>query len=204
MGSGAAFVKTGMWTCLVALVAAFHLGLAGAASVRPLPLDELIDSSAVIIEGTCIDNRVELDAGTGFVVTHTTFEVRDTLKGRAAARHVIKQIGGTLPDGSASYNVSGVPTFSVGNDYVVFLAGVSQLGFSSPLGLAQGRFNVLRSPDGSKVSNGRDFRAMTAATEGLVLPGTVARALAESAAPIREMALDDFKHIVTTRVGRPQ
>ena len=175
--------------------------IASGASVRPLGLDDLVDTSALALQGTCVGNRVEREEATGFVVTYTTFVVKDVLKGQAATTHVIKQVGGRLPSGEGGYRVDGVPTFAVGEEYVVFLAGVSSAGFSSPIGLAQGKFTVRKDVAGEKVANGRDFREMTAGMSGVALPETLAKSLAGTA-PVTRLGLEEFKQLVRARLGR--
>lgn len=173
---------------------------ARAASVLPLYLDQIVDHAAVAFEGTCIDNRVERDPETNMVVTYTTFAVRDVLKGEVGFTHVIKQAGGELPDGGLQYSVKGVPKFAAGQDYVVFLAGVSSAGFSSPIGLAQGQFRIR--PDGAqrKVTNGRDFREMTE-TLAERLPAQAKSRLQQAPGPVREMDLEAFKETVRNHLG---
>ncbi len=145
------------------------LGLAAgahAASVRPMLLDEIIDTAAIAFQGTCTGNRSERDAQTNFIVTYTTFEVRDVIKGNALATHVIKQIGGSLAGSGETFQVKGVPKFAVGEEYVVFLAGVSSAGFSSPIGLGQGQFQVLQKGASKVVTSGRDLSELTARMPG--------------------------------------
>lgn len=186
--------------CLLGLALA---GPAGAASVRSLTLGEIIDTATVAFQGTCIGNRTERDAATDLVVTYTTFAVKDVLKGTVQATHIIKQIGGKMPAGELSFRVDGVPTFAVGEDYVVLLAGVSAAGFSSPIGLGQGKFTVLQDAAGQRVSNGRDFRDMTAGMP--VLPEATAKVLGEATAPVRQLGLDEFKQLVrATGCGAPR
>lgn len=180
--------------CLLTL--AFVLP-AAAASVRELLLDEIIDTAAIAFQGTCTGNRTERDTVTNFVVTYTTFDVKDVLKGTVQATHIIKQIGGRMPDGEMSFRVDGVPTFVVGKDYVVFLAGVSSAGFSSPIGLAQGKFTVQENPSGKTVSNGRDFRELTARMPLVVIPNDAALA--------PRLNLEEFKQLARTRAkGIPE
>jgi hypothetical protein len=177
-----------------------YLSPAQAVSVLPLYLEELIDNSAVAFEGKCTGNRTERDAASNMVVTYTTFEVREVLKGSVGSTHEIKQIGGSLPDEKLEYRVQGIPTFTVGEDYVVFLAGTSSAGFSSPIGLSQGRFGIEAGATGRKVSNGRDFKDMTARMSARV-PETSKAKLQKDAGPVREMDLDDFKQMVRNHVG---
>lgn len=189
-------------TVALVLVGATQLP-AQAASVLPVSLDHLIDRSTVAFEGVCLGNRTERDAASGFVVTYTTFGVIEPLKGTLGITHTIKQIGGSLPDENVHYKVDGIPTFIEGQEYVIFLAGTSELGFSSPIALGQGRFNIRPGDSGREVGNGRDFRELAANIPQGQLP---ARALARirSAGPVRQINLEDFKQIVRTRLGSSQ
>ena len=182
------------------VVCTLALGLASlveATSVRQLLLDEIIDTSAVSFHGTCTANLTERDAQTNLVVTYTTFEVKDVLKGNVKATHVIKQIGGKMPGGEMSFRVDGVPAFAVGEEYVVFLAGVSAAGFSSPIGLAQGKFTVKQNSLGQRVANGRDFRDMAPTAGRFVL-------LPQATPPIHDLDLNEFKQLTRVRVANTQ
>lgn len=174
---------------------------AAAASVVPLYLDEIIDRSAVAFEGVCLENRSERETATNMVVTYTTFEVRDVLKGNVGATHVIKQIGGSLPGDSVQFEVSGVPKFAVGESYVVFLAGVSSAGFSSPVGLAQGRFSVSGMAGTREVTNGRDFRDLIPNPEQKTMAAGTRAKLQRAPDPVRQLNIDEFKQLVRDRAG---
>lgn len=184
---------------LLALAAVFP---AAATSVLPVDLDQLVANSAVTFEGTCTENRTGRDPTTNLVVTYTTFAVHDVLKGDAGATYEIKQIGGAIP-GGLTYRVDGVPKFQPGQDYIVFLPGVSAAGFSSPVGLEQGRFVVTPTGNGREVANGRDFRDMTAGIPSAELPPSLQQQ-AKRGGPMRRLDIDEFKQLVRSRVRRPQ
>ena len=174
-----------------------------ASNIPPLYLDQLIDGSAIAFQGDCIDNRTERDAHTGLIVTYTTFQVQDVLKGQVGSTHTIKQMGGRLPGPAGSievYVVKGVPKFEVGESYVVFLYGISAAGFSSPVGLDQGTFKVLTGSAGLQVTNGRDFKEMTADIP-LQQAGKAEKKLHQAPGPAGHMGLDDFKQLVRQQVG---
>ena len=181
------------------IIAALFLALAHlcaqGASVLPLYLDEMIDTSTVAFEGRVTANRTERDAATNLIVTFTTFEVLDPLKGAVGATHEIKQIGGWLPGERMEYRVHGVPSFAVGEEYVVFLAGVSSAGFSSPIGLSQGRFGIQAQAGGRRLGNGRDFRDMTARMAAALPPAAKAQVQREGD-PVRDLDVEDFKRAV--------
>ena len=97
----------------------------------------------------------------GQIATFTTFEVINILKGSTSSTHTIKQIGGSLPESSRRLVIKGVPRFHVGREYIVFLPAESSLGFSSPIGLSQGQFDVLEKAQGKVVSNGRSAASLS-------------------------------------------
>jgi len=168
-------------------------GAAHATSVLPLYLDEIIDSAAVAFEGVCLENKTGRDPQTGMIVTFTTFQVGDLLKGSAGSTFTIKQIGGEDKSDGRFLRVHGVPRFIPGEGYVVFLYGVSQQGFSSPVGLSQGRFEVVQEAGMAKVGNGGDFREMVSRMPAQILPG----ALKEKAgASVTRLDLARFKQLV--------
>ncbi len=128
-----------------------------AASVLNLNIEQLTTNASIVFNGRCISNQVEFDSTTNFVVTYTTFEILQSIKGTTGLTHTIKQIGGNLPDRDIQTNWPGVPSFIVGKEYVIFLPPVSSLGFSTPVGLEQGKFSVLTDAVGKQVSNGQNF-----------------------------------------------
>jgi len=132
-----------------------------AASVLPLGLERLLSDAEAVFNGRCISNQVERDVYTNMVVTYTTFEVIDVVKGQVSQTHTIKQIGGYLQDSNVHMRWPGIPKFSVGEEYVIFLPPKSNVGFSSPVGLEQGKFSVLSGDAGKEVTNGKDFQQLT-------------------------------------------
>ncbi|MBL0037352.1 MAG: hypothetical protein IPP36_00125 [Nitrosomonadales bacterium] len=104
-------------------------------SVLPLYLDEIINDAAIAFQGKSLENHSERDPQTNLIVTYSTFEVQEVLKGKVGATHTIKQIGGQVQ--GETNQTMGVPTFIVGESYILFLYGVSVSGFSSPVGLEQ-------------------------------------------------------------------
>ena len=191
-------LKRWLFSCLAAACAAFLP--AHAMTVLPVSIEQMVDGAATAFQGTVIANRVEREAS-GAIVTYTRFEVTDVLKGTVAGTHEIKQIGGEIADGGVQYRVLGVPRFEMGGEYVVFLNGVSSAGFSSPVGLHQGRFSVRREGAAAKVGNGRDFKEMTAGTGPHRLPPTVQEKMARAPGALHEIQLDELKQMVRDRLS---
>ena len=176
-----------------------------AVSVLPLTLPDMVSHAAVAFEGVCTGSRVETDGATGQRVTFTTFDVVDVLKGTVGTTHTIKQIGAQRSfSATGTVTSHGVPSFVNGQRYVVMLYGVSELGFSSPVGLAQGSFVVRDRDSGRTVGNGRDFRAMLPEAARGGLPSPVSVALSSATTPVAELGLDDFKAEVRRLAGAPK
>jgi hypothetical protein len=119
--------------------------------------------------------------------TWTTFAVDEALKGEPGARLTIKQIGVSAPlaDGSL-YRIPALPTYRAGDEVLLFLHPDSAAGFTSPVGLGQGRFRIRRDGDRATAENDAGNRDVETAASPAGPPtlGTpsAARALAPSAA----------------------
>jgi hypothetical protein len=160
-----------------------------ASSVLPLGLDQIVTEAHIGFQGICTDNHSERDVQTGLIVTYTSFDVTDVLKGKVGTTHTIKQLGGRTETGG--YSVHGVPSFAVGQEYTVFLYGVSSAGFSSPVGLSQGQFAVRHGPSGAEISNGRDFKEMLEGHAGSAIPEAVANKLRNTVGELRRRVQTD-------------
>jgi len=142
----------------------------GATSVLPVSLQRMSTTAETIFHGTALGNEVRLDPTSGRVATYTTFNVSEVIKGDPGTTHTIKQIGGQLPGSNVRQLIHGVPQFAVGREYVVFLPKASSLGFASPIGLSQGKFDIRKLDGQAIVTNGRALAAMTKAPQQQALP----------------------------------
>ena len=131
------------------------LSSASATSLRPISLEQLSTRASLIFYGKATNNEVKRDETSGRIATFTEFEVIELIKGKAGNRHTIKQIGGYHKNSKTHLLVHGVPSFQIGKNYVIFLPEKSSLGFSSPLGLHQGRFSITTVDGEQFVSNGQ-------------------------------------------------
>ena len=185
------------WLAIAAAAPAF------ATSVKELDLAQIVDDAPIAFQGSVVDTSTGRDPRTGMIVTLTTFRVDDVLKGDVAGTYTIKQIGGVDAAAGIGYKAYGVPTFTKGSSYVVFMTSVSSIGFSNPIGLSQGRFAIEDSGEGLEVGNGRDFTELAANMRGVELPAA-AKAKAAAGKPVMRMNLADFKAMVRKHAGSKQ
>lgn len=121
-------------------------------SLTPVNLLQMIDGADRIVVVRAVDEWTGRDEH-DIPATITTFEVSRSLKGGPIQTLRIKQFGVTevQPDGLASW-VEGMPRYLRGGEYLLLLRDDSPLGFTSPMGLMQGAFEVRPSGDGRKVA----------------------------------------------------
>lgn len=124
-------------------------------------------------------------------------EVGDVLKIKQVNPKKMKTLDGTIIKSSL---FSGVPQFKEGEEVIVFLAGESRIGFSSPVGLSQGAFRIVVDEFGTKkVVNGLGniglFKEMSARAEFKVQGIDEARFGALQAKP-QDLSLDQMRSLL--------
>jgi hypothetical protein len=130
------------------LIAPFALVLVGAlllpqpalaTQVRELSLAEMARSAGPVFSGRV--TAVQPDQVHGLPVTRVTFQVVDGLKGVTGGATTLTFLGGGN-SGQFTRIVLGMPTFSVGEDWVMLVYPPSEIGLTAPVGLYQGAFRV--------------------------------------------------------------
>ena len=127
------------------------------AQVIPMSLAEMVSAADTVVVAEAIDARTEwVTIGSSrAIVTRVPFRVRDTLKGNQRVLLPLEFLGGTV--GNVRQEVSGVPTFEVGDRAVLFVSGVRA---ASPIvGHMQGRFPINTAPSGTEYVTLHDRRA---------------------------------------------
>lgn len=109
-----------------------------AAISREVPLDEVFTRGEAVFVGTVASTRTVWGEGKKMIWTEYSFAVRETWKGEAGPRRVVRVAGGRL-DGKAIV-LSHVPVFDVGGTYVVSAYGNDYLYASPVVGTEQGMF----------------------------------------------------------------
>ncbi len=170
---------------------------AAATSVLPVPLQRMAKTAEMIFHGTAIGNEVRLDQASGRVATYTSFKVIEVIKGDPGEIHTIKQIGGELPGSNVRQVIHGVPRFAVGEEYVIFLPEPSSLGFASPIGLSQGKFDIHKLNGQAVITNKRQLAELDITTPQQALPSMpTAIAAGPAQAQPATMHLADFLQTV--------
>lgn len=181
------------------LFSMFTAAGAGASSVLPLDLDQMVASAQHIVRARCTGNEVVADA-TVHAVTVTTFAVLERAKGFGGPTFTVRQAGGELGGVTVDYHV---PKFRLGEEYVLFIPARSRLGLASPVGLAQGVFDVSTVSGGNVVSNGRDFAELLAHAAPADLPPGIAAKLGRGRVERLRVDLGEFMTLIRAKVRGP-
>ena len=190
----------GMLT-LVFLAAATAPAFAQQAVTIPRGLDQLTEEAAVIVHGYVISAKVEPHPQFKNLMTAVvTMRVIDSYKGNPPKTLVFRQY---LWDLRARL---GPAEYGKGQELVVLLRPVSEYGLTSPVGLEQGRFRIMRDRKGQATAvNGRgnlglfDSVEQRARSRGVQLsPRTTALVRKNGTRPL---TLSDLEDAIRTFAG---
>jgi hypothetical protein len=138
--------------------------------VEELGFLELHQRAATLFHGKCMA-RNEVRDGKPIPYTEYTFQVIRAVKGcrdslgkaqeKIVVRHAGTRSGQIRPDGLEAAPLRlGLPEYEVGEEVVLFLTRESRLGLCAPVGLAQGRFSVVRDGGRRLVKNSMGNRGL--------------------------------------------
>ena len=116
---------------------------ANATTMIQLSLSQLVDASDEIVRGTVTEVWTEPDLKTGMVWTYAQVEVYSVLKGDPGSVVILEQPGGMW--GTKDAIVEGVARFSVGEEGYFFVEHLES-GHTVPVGMFQGKFNIVMDP----------------------------------------------------------
>jgi hypothetical protein len=164
--------------------AALMAGRAGAATLEPLDLAGLVGHADTIVHGRVVDTTPVWVLGGRQIDTLVTLEVGARFKGDSGQRLTFRTLGGQM--GSYQTQVAGAPSFSVGDEVVMFLAR-GQGPAPEVVGLSQGALRV--------TLDGQGRRQVRAPLAHAAAPG--ARAFVS----LRVMSLPELAHEITLVAG---
>ena len=121
--------------------------------LSPMTIERMAQVSELIVEGRTASSWSAWDMQRSTILTYSRFQVTRTLKGVAAEKIIIKQIGGHAE--GYSVRVAGVRYLQPGEEHVLFLhPSMAADGTFVIVGLAQGDFQVHPGATETTVSGG--------------------------------------------------
>ncbi|MBZ5528178.1 MAG: hypothetical protein LAN71_09805 [Acidobacteriia bacterium] len=145
------------------------------AYVHPANLDYLAQQAEIILRGHIVSARVEPHPQFSSLQTVVvTLKVDKVIKGKADSTHTFRQFIWDLRD---SADAAG---YRKADELLLFLNPASEYGLTSPVGLEQGRFRIVRDAQGNAFAvNGRGNAGLfsqvqeKAATRGITFSSPV-------------------------------
>ena len=130
-----------------------------ATTVERLSLEDLAARSQSIVQGVVRGSRAFWSPNGKLILTSTTLEVTESLKGQSARTVEVTTVGGKI--GDTVLHVSGMPAFLPGESTIVFVERAN--GYLTVLGMSQGKFTVANgevanSPSELSFPDGRPVR----------------------------------------------
>jgi hypothetical protein len=110
-----------------------------ATTVQRLTLDDMVSKAETIVIGRVINSQSAWTKDGKLILTQTTLEVQEGLKGTTRKTVTVTTLGGRV--GNAVLHVSGMPTFQLDETAVIFLERSSS--YLTVLGLSQGKFSIV-------------------------------------------------------------
>lgn len=109
-----------------------------ATTVERLTLEDLASRSQTIVQGTVRGSRSYWSPDGKLILTNTTIEVSESIKGQSARSVEVTTVGGRI--GDTVLHVGGMPTFLPGESTIIFTQRSN--GYVTVLGMSQGKFTV--------------------------------------------------------------
>lgn len=135
--------------------------LVEATLVPRMTLEQAVDESAFIVQGTVVRAWSAWGDSKEFIWTHYELRVADALKGFVAQSIVISEPGGVV--GDTGMQIAGAPRYSAGEEVVLF-AVRTPIGYLRTAGWGQGKYVILDTAGSDRRivrSSARDITAVT-------------------------------------------
>ncbi len=160
---------------------------AGATTMVSMSMEQLTQASSDIVQARVVNQVCEWNAPHTQIVTITTLEVSETLKGNATSTVQIRQLGGTV--GNMTVSVPGDVAFRPQGEYVLFLEPADGSNYHV-VGMTQGAYPV--------------YQDATSKQQRVVLPVNLAQfpgVVSGGGNPAGTVPLAGFHKYVTTLVN---
>jgi hypothetical protein len=133
-----------LWPVVCAAIILGYVPQSHSGTVAPASLPDLTQSAARIFRGRCVTAEVGTAEIAGALISITTyvFEVSEYLKGAGSSKVTFRQVGKREGGPHDLGQLVGLPTYTPGEEYVLFLLRESRAGLTSPAGAGEAAFYV--------------------------------------------------------------
>jgi len=201
----------------IALLLMLIVSYGEAASVREVSIDEMLQKSQLVFEGTAVAFEVRENAPKR-IHTYVSFEIKDIIKGEYPSNIIkLRFLGGTM--GNVTMTVSDMRLPQKGEHGIYFVESLERSQVNPLYGWSQGHFVVEHDPTGNERVMTNNRLAVTGVTENSadaqMTPAkqgmqALSRGIARDIIVGQEkkgnisMTVDEFKRVLHKRLERIQ
>ena len=137
-------------------------------------LERMVNDAGMIVHGTVTDVVSAVDPQTNILSTFVTIAVKEDFYGAGRSTVTLKMVGGATKKSTLRF--AEMPRFTIGEEIYSLFYAPSKFGFTSPVGMGQGKFSVTTDAATGTVSvrnavgNARLFSGMKSAALSKSLP----------------------------------
>jgi hypothetical protein len=119
-------------------------------------LEQMVAEAGIIVRGTVVSVNSSVDPETGILSTFITIDVSENFFGAGDGWITLKMLASRTAGGARKFTE--LPGYTPGQEIIAMFHAPSEIGFTSPVGMAQGTFTVITDPRTGErnVRNGMD------------------------------------------------
>jgi hypothetical protein len=119
-------------------------------------LEQMVAEAGIIVRGTVVSVNASKDPETGILSSFITIDVSENFFGAGDGWITLKILASRTAGGARKFTE--LPEYSPGQEIIAMFYAPSEIGFTSPVGMAQGTFTVITDPRTGErnVRNGMD------------------------------------------------
>jgi len=171
-------MKRALWTIGLLFVSVLMAIKVEAASIVSFSVAQMSRGAEKIFVGTCTATEESMNEY-GLSVLTVTFTVREALKGSVGQTVTFRQLNPVQPPpvrpgvGGLRQDIQtlGLPSYTHGEEALLFLAKEGKTGLTSPLGFTQGKMPVLVTSTGEKRVINKSWRVESPQNLAIPQPG---------------------------------
>ena len=158
-----------LYPFLLLITALFFFQSAHAQRTIRMNIERMVSDAAIIVHGTVTNVESSADPQTFIVSTSVTIAVTENFYGADQPTVTVKMVGGRTSKKRVKF--AEMPAFKVGEEIFSLFFAPSKYGFTSPVGMGQGKFTVEKDAATDKkvvrnaINNARLFSEMKHASD---------------------------------------
>ncbi len=139
-------------------------------------IERMVTDAGMIVHGTVTKTESAVDPQTNILSTFVTIAVQENFYGADQPTVTLKMVGGANKRSTLKF--AEMPIFKVGEEIYSLFYAPSKYGFTSPIGMSQGKFSVVRDASANTttvrngVNNARLFSGMKNTAALKISPAT--------------------------------